>query len=155
MIVRGDTCLLELAGLFVAELAEGDTDFHPELADLADGFEHGVEAAVARLHPFPCGTHAEARGAALPGLFGHGEDVIAGHEFPGLDSGIVAGALGAVGAILATPSGFHTQQRTELNIVLIPVLQMNGARTLEEVEERGAVDFLDLGNGDGMSAHDS
>ena len=150
VVVGGDAGILQLAGLLIAELAESHTDLHAELADLTNGLEHRVKAGIPRLHPLPGGSHAEACRAALSGLLGYRQDLGATHELAGLDSRVVARALGAVGAILTATACLDAQQSAELNVVLIPVLQMDGARLLDEIEEGRAIDFLETGEGDGV-----
>jgi hypothetical protein len=83
-------------------------------------------------------------------LLGQRKNLVAAHEFAGLDAGLVAGALRAVGAILTASPGLHAQQGAELDIVLVPILEMDRTGTLDEIEEGGTVDFLQLGDGDGM-----
>ena len=150
MIVGGHACFLELASLLVTELAEGDADLHAELAHLADGLEHRLETAVAGFHTLPRRAHAEAGGAALAGLLGKRKDLVASHELSGLHAGVIAGALGAVGAVLAASARLHAQQGAELDIILVPILQMDRAGALDQVEKRAAVDLFKLGHGDGV-----
>ena len=61
MVVGRDPRLFELAGFVVIELAEGHADLHAELAHLANGLEHGLEATVTRANTLPRRAHAKAR----------------------------------------------------------------------------------------------
>ena len=153
MIVGRDAGLLQLTSFLITELSEGNADLHAEFADFANRFEHGVESAVAGFHSFPCGSHTETGGATFACFPGQGKDIVTSHELPGLDPGIVTCALCAVGAILAAPPGFHAQQSAELDCILVPVLELNRAGTLDEIKKRAAVDILKLGEGDGLIAH--
>ena len=147
MVVGGEAGFLELARLVVAELAEGDADLHAELRNLADGFEHGFEFAIAFADAFPGGAHTEAGGAVFLGALRDREDLIAGHERLFFESGIVVGALGAVAAILAATAGFHAEQGAKLDFVFRPEFQEHAAAFLDEVEEGAAVGLLELRKG--------
>ena len=144
VVVGGEAGVLEFAGFDVAELAERDADFHAEFADLADGFEHGVELGIAVANAFPCGSHAEAGGAVFAGGLGDGHDLIDGHEAFFFEPGVVVGALGAVAAILAAAAGLHAEECAKLDLVFRPEFEKNTPTFLDEIEEGTVVDLLEI-----------
>jgi hypothetical protein len=60
----------------------------------------------------------------------------------GVDARLVAGALGAVGAILAAAAGFDAQKGAKLNFVVLPVLEVNVAGLLDKVKKRLRINLL-------------
>ena len=142
---RRCTGILELLRLDRSEVAEGDADFHAELADVADGVEHLLKFRVAVAHAFPCGTHAEAGGAVFAGALCGGHDVLFHQEPSCVHARGIAGALGAIAAILAATAGLDAEQRAELDLAAFPVLEIRIPALLDEFEERLVVDVLEFG----------
>jgi hypothetical protein len=60
----------------------------------------------------------------------------------GADTRLVAGALGAVGAILAAAAGFDAQEGAKLDFVTLPMLEINVATLLNKVKKRQGINFL-------------
>jgi len=145
VIVGGDAGGFELAGFGVAELTEGDADFHAKGADLADGFEDLFEAGITGADPFPCGTHAETGGTGGACGFGAFEDGFAGEETFGSDTGLVAGTLGAVATIFAAATGFDTEKAAELDFIGRPMVLGDRAGLLQEIEEGAVIEGLKVG----------
>jgi hypothetical protein len=62
----------------------------------------------------------------------------------GVDARLVAGALGAVGAILAAAAGFDAQEGAKLDFVILPVLEINVTSLLDKVKKRLGIDLLQV-----------
>ena len=144
MVVGGDSGFLELPGLCVAELAEGHTDLHAELAHRADRIEHLVEFLLAVANAFPSSAHAKSGGPIFSRALGDRKNLILRHEGLALEAGIVARALRAIAAIFTATPCFHAQQRAKLNLIFRPEFQMNTAAFSDQVEEGAAVDLLEF-----------
>ncbi len=143
VVVGGEAGFLELAGLDVTELAEGNTHFHAKLADLAHGLEHHFKLRVAVADALPCRTHAEAGRAIFPRRASHGQNLVHRHEALFFQACVVVRALGAITAILAATAGLYAKQRAKLDLVFRPELQKNPAAFLNEIEEGTVVDLFE------------
>ena len=74
--------------------------------------------------PLPGGAHAEARGAVLSRTLRATSSTSAvGRRRPAFIAGIVAGALGAIAAILRAATGLDGEEGAELDLVPAPMLQ--------------------------------
>ena len=136
MVVSGDAGILELPGSFVAQLPQCDADFHPEGADRAHGFENRFKLCRSFANTFPRRAHAKACRAVGLRRSGNLHHVVGRHQPLGLDAGRVSRALGAVETVLAAPTGLDAKQGAELDSVVFPVLQVDVARLLDQIEER-------------------
>ena len=121
------------------QLAERDADFHAELATSRTVSSTGLNFGVVLRHALPRRAHAEARAAVGPGALRRGQDRRQRRQRLLLQAGVVMGALGAVGAVLAAAAGLDAHQRAELHLVLRPVGAIGLARLLDQVEERQVV----------------
>jgi len=142
VVVGGDAGFLEGLGFGGAEFAEGDADLHAEGGDIADDVEDVVEAFGAGADATPGGTHAETGGAGVLGGVGAFHDLAFFHEAFGIDAAVVAGRLGAVGAVLGAATGLDGEEGAELHGVLGPMGLVHGAGLLEEVEEGLVVEAM-------------
>ena len=140
VIVGGDARLAELPRRLGRELPERDADLHAELgsprgpsrapsANFASCSVTPRQAAPMQKRVLPL---ARAR-SAVSRMRASGSERLA------LQAGVVVGALGAVGAILAAAAGLDAQQRAELHLVLRPVGAIDLARLRDQVEERQLV----------------
>ena len=144
VVVGGHAGGFELLRGLVGELAECNADLHAELADFADGFENGIEGVGPFADAFPSRAHAEAGRAVGPGAAGDLQDFVCGHEVFSVDACLVAGALGAVGAILAATPRFDAQEGAELDFVVLPMLEVDVAGLLDKVKKRLGMELLKL-----------
>jgi hypothetical protein len=62
----------------------------------------------------------------------------------GVDTCLVAGTLGAVGAILAAAAGFDAEEGAKLDFVILPMQEVNVAGLLDKVKKRLGVELLEL-----------
>jgi hypothetical protein len=60
----------------------------------------------------------------------------------GANARLVAGALGAVGAILTATAGFDAQKGAKLDFVILPMLEINIAGLLDKVKKRLGINLL-------------
>ena len=144
VVVGGDSGFLEFLGFRFSEFAEGDADFHAHVGDGADDVEDLLEPLGAIAHSAPGGTHAKAGGAAVAGGFGSLDDVAFLHESFGIDTGVVAGGLGAVGAVLRAAAGFDGEEGAELDLGGGPVFFVDGAGFLNEIEKGEVVEVVEF-----------
>ena len=144
VIVGGDSGFLEGFCFFGTELAESDADFHSEVGDVADDIEDLVEALGAAADSAPGGSHAEAGGSIFSGGASAFHDVVAFHEAIGIDTGLIASGLRAVGAIFGAATGFDGEKGAELNFVLGPVGFVNLAGLFQQFEKRELVVSVEL-----------
>jgi hypothetical protein len=135
VIVGGDPGGAELARGLGREFAKRDADFHAELAHGADRFEDRLELGVVLRDAAPCRAHAEAGAAVGPCALGGFEDAVEWKERLLFEAGVVMGALGTVGTILAATAGLDTQERAKLHLMLRPVSAISLAGLLKQVEK--------------------
>jgi hypothetical protein len=127
-------------------LAECDTDFHAELLDVADDIQDRLKLGFPFFDPFPSGPHAETACTSGLGLTRFRKDVLTLHQSLGLDSSVVASALGAVPAIFTATASFDAEQAAELNsFFFAPVLAMDPAGLVEKGKQRLMVNGRELG----------
>ncbi len=120
VIVGGDAGLLELAGCLVGQLPQGHAHLHAEFFHVPDNLENGCKLGLSLADALPGGPHAEAPGSGSLGLTGLGEDGLAIHQPFGFHAGVVAGALGTVGAVLAASAGLDAEEAAKLNPFAFP-----------------------------------
>lgn len=152
VVISGYAGFAKSAGGIGAQVAQGYAYFHAQLAYLANGLQYGFEARVAIAHALPGGAHAKAGTAGLGGAAGDGHDFGGGHEALGLNACIIAGALGAVAAILATAAGFDAEQGAQLHLGFGPVFLVHSARAVQELEEREVIEAVEFGKSHGIDA---
>jgi hypothetical protein len=56
---------------------------------------------------------------------------------------VVAGALGAVGAILAAAAGFDAQEGAKLDFVIAPMMEVDVAGLLDKVKKRLGIELFE------------
>src|SRR5690606_5822676 len=124
----------ELARLFLGQHAERGAGFH---AERPHAFDHFDDLCELLLLGAPIGrTHAEPGRAVLlreACLLQHVLDL---HERLGLQAGVEADALRAVGAVLRASAGLDRKQGADLHLVRIEMLAMYALRMKHEVGER-------------------
>ena len=101
--------------------------------------EHALERRAV-LHLAPRRAHAEARRAVLlraPARRASTSSTSSIFSAPTL--GLVVARLRAVRAVLGAAAGLHAEQRAELHLVVGVVRAVDGARLVEEREERAVV----------------
>jgi hypothetical protein len=141
VVVSSDASLLKMAGGLVGKLTQGHTDLHAQFFYVANNIQYGFELSLALPDSLPGGSHAEAAGAGSFGLPRLCKDGLTIHKPFGLYAGVVAGALGTVGAVLAAPAGFDAQKPAKLNSLFVtPVSAMGFPGLLKKIKERLVVD---------------
>lgn len=131
VIVGGDACIAELFCLFGTEFAEGDADFHAELRDVAYDVEDLLEALRSAADAAPCCAHAETCGAGGFRSARAFHDGVERKEAFGLDARVVAGRLGAIGAVLGAAACFDGEEGAELDFGFVPVGNVDFSRFLD------------------------
>ena len=112
MIVGGHSSIFELAGRFIRELSQCDTNFHAELFHVPHNIENRLELGLALANPLPSSPHAESPSACGFGLTRFRKNRIPLHEWLGFYPCCVTRTLGAVTAVLTTTTRFDAQQAT-------------------------------------------
>jgi hypothetical protein len=118
--------------LRLGEHTEGAADFEAERGNAANHFEDLVEfPPLGRIAPGS--THAEAGYAAGGGIAGYINDVLGVEQALAIDTGVIVGALRAIGAIFGAAAGLDGEQLASLDAVRGVKVAMNGLSTEEEV----------------------
>jgi len=120
--------------LVFAQHAEGGAAFQ---AQRLDPFDHCADVnEVGILGLPPGGAHAVPRRPTFAGLFGLGQHVGHGHRLFGLDAGIVAGRLRAIGAVLGAAAGLDRQKARHLHPVGVEIPAVKGLGLHDQVVKR-------------------
>ena len=102
-----------------------------------DAFDHGADVFdVAILRRTPGRAHAETRRAAGFRRRGFLEHGVEGHQLLGLDAGVVARRLRAIGAVFRAAAGLDRQQGGDLDLGWIEIPTVHGRRLVHQVGER-------------------
>ena len=112
------------------------TSRSPRALTRADHVEDAVELGAV-LDLAPGGAHAEAGGAGVLGVAGGVEDGVEVHQGVGVDVGVVAGGLGAVGAVLGAAAGFDGEEDADLDLAGLVVAAVDLAGAGDQVEQGG------------------
>ena len=144
VVVRREAGLLELLGLLGVEHAQGAADLEAHAVDAADHVDDVPEGILLVAQLAPRGAHAEAGGPGVLGALGGLEDLLHLHGGGGLHEGLVAGGLGAVGAILRAAASLNGEEGALLHFGGIPVHAVDGRGLVHELVEGELVDLGDL-----------
>ena len=142
VVIGGETRGGQTARLIVGQHAEGAADFELQRGYSSHHLEHRVEVAPVP-HFAPCGTHAEAAGAFIAGLFCRSADLLDIHQRLILNSRLVMSALRAIAAVFRAPTGFNRKQTTKLDASWIVEFPMDLLRVENQIEQRPMVDLPD------------
>ncbi len=116
----------------------------PRRAHAANHLQHPVEGAAV-LHLAPRRAHAEAGRARFLRLAGGRQHLVGLHHPAGIDLGLVARRLRAVGAVLGAAAGLDRQQRAELHLARIVVAAVHLCGAEDQIEKRCVVEIGDRG----------
>ncbi|MOA11627.1 hypothetical protein D3C78_1315790 [compost metagenome] len=132
----------EAGGLLRGQHPKGHTGLHAEAAHPLDHLQYVGHVPLPGVAPG--GPHAEAGRAVGPGLTGPLQHLFHFHQPLGLESGMIAGALGAILAILRTGAGLDGEQGADLHLVRIEMGAVNGLGLEHQIVERQGKQRLDL-----------
>ena len=128
-------------GLGFGEQSQGGAGFH---AHFPHGLDHGGNLPDLGVLRAPVGcAHAESGRAGRLGLRGRPGHFLHAHQVLGGDTGVVANALRAVGAVFRAGAGLDGQQRRYLHRVGIEVLPVDPLGFVQQVIERHFVKSRD------------
>ena len=134
--------------LVVGEHAERGAGLHAERLARRDHLQHGVELRPVA-HLAPGGAHAEAGRARCSRAFRAASSTSStSHQSSRRSTlGVVVRRLRAVAAILRAAAGLDRQEGAELHLALGVPREVDGARLVDEREERLVVEGHHLGDG--------
>ena len=134
MVVIVAACVFQLLRLALGQHTEGAAGFEPFRFHCRDHFSDPADLAVTRAAPGR--THAEPVGTGLFGGARGVANVINTHQRLVGQAGVVKDALGAIGTIFRTPTGFDIEQRRGLDAVGVEILPMYGMGAIKKIVER-------------------
>ncbi|KAI6762029.1 hypothetical protein HG531_002582 [Fusarium graminearum] len=129
VVVRRESCRLELLGLLRVDHAQRYADLHSHALDALDHGLDVLEAVLASAHVPPRGAHAEASASLFFSDSRRCEDALNTLDSFGGDSGafLVSGGLSAVGAVFGATACFDVHQGAELHFGGVVPSTMDGA----------------------------
>ena len=133
MVIGIQSGIFQFLRLTIGEHSERATDFKAHRVYAPHHVEYFVEIAV--IADFAPGrTHTKPRTTRFFGSVGRVEHVIHLHQFMNFHVSMVAGGLWAVSTIFGATACFDRQQRTNLHLLRVVVLAVNGGGLINQVE---------------------
>mmetsp|Transcript_39627 Transcript_39627/g.95327 ORF Transcript_39627/g.95327 Transcript_39627/m.95327 type:complete len:387 (+) Transcript_39627:241-1401(+) len=145
VVVGRQARLLQLPCLLGVQHAQCGADLEAHAVHAPHHVQNVIERVLLIPQFSPRGTHAETSRAGILRPLGRREDLLNLHRGRGLDEGLVTRALGAVRAILGTPSRLDREERALLHLGGIPVHAMRRGCAVHELVEGEGVHLGDFG----------